>query len=196
MTTKFKIRTWKNGGGTFGAYIYPVVDGAVLDHCHHRINDLLSKRAARSAAFQIVRKLRTQRLFLVDVTKSDINNGNGRDCRSCAIARALNRVLPTIGYDTGGIFGHYAWVSPYAFFADTGIEIRQSNNTILRLPVQRFPNQLIEWSMTFDDWTDSIFMTLKEWRKATSAEPGGRPVKPWPVKFLLNLDDFEPYVSQ
>jgi hypothetical protein len=189
-TIKFKVHTWRNCGGTFGAYIHPVIDGTQLDPTHHRINLYPSRRAARDGAFNIVRQLRAQRLFVVDVTTQDINKGEGRNCYHCAISRAMLRVLPQLGFDT---VAHQVWVSPYAFFADTGIEIHKGwANPILHLPTNRFPDQLIEWAMNFDEWYDSLGRTLKEWREETGAERDDYPVNPWPVKFLLNLDDFQP----
>jgi hypothetical protein len=46
--------------------------------------------------------------------------------------------------------------------------------------------------MAFDDWYDSKYMSLKEWRERHGHQDGERPYRPGPTSFVLDLDAFKP----
>lgn len=129
----------------------------------------------------------------VEVNKRDINDGVSRSCRSCAIARALNRTLPRYGF-----IGCHVRLVPYASFADAdGLEIYKDYQSmpIARLDVRDLPAGLIEWAMDFDDWSEFMHEyggSRRAWKEATGSDY--YPFPPEPISFIFNFGRIQPFV--
>jgi hypothetical protein len=186
-TVRYKIEM-NRGGGTVG----------LTDSCEAKT--LL--QAERAAEKQIAR-LKKSRLFVIPITANHISDGEARSCHACAIYHALtdqrDRLLaPIKGYDDRGFK-----VNPYGAWTDPeGIVLQSGYEEIARTPVNQLPQiitqceggyfkeGMTEWAMTWDDWAESRYMSLKEWREERSYSDGERPFKPSPATFVLNVDAF------
>lgn len=131
-------------------------------------------------------------LLSVQVTKDDISHGISRDCRSCAIARALNRTLPNLGLND-----HWVRLTPYAAFSDSpGLEIFKGFSAweVGTIPPRDLPDGLIEWAMEFDDWAEfKEYVSVKSWRENTGkrADDYPIPIRPKPITFVFNFSKLQ-----
>lgn len=165
-----------------------------------------TRTEALKLARRRVRELRSHKLFIINVTEKHIKDGEGRDCRTCPIAQALWHNQERMGLPK------HDWsfeVSTYAAFAgargivllhEWGDEkdkaIPTESLPMLAMPSRRartgfFTEEMIYWTMHFDDWDDAQYMSLKEWREARGYDDGERPFKPSPCSFVLDLDAFK-----
>lgn len=121
----------------------------------------------------------------VQVTKQDINEGASRSFHGCAIALALNRALPSFGFQNC-----YVRLAPYACFSDArGLEIfgEYGDKPVAYLSSRELPSGLIEWAMEFDDWSefqDDYSCSKREWKEARGTD---YPFRPDPISFVFNL---------
>lgn len=117
----------------------------------------------------------------IKIQHQDIKEGTGRNCRNCAIARALNRLLPKLGLDH-----HYAWVEPYGSMVRDaeGIQIIEdySHRVVAEIAEQDLPYELVEWAMNFDSWDE---MRHEGWRAYEKRTGEYYPLRPRPVTFQL-----------
>ncbi len=117
----------------------------------------------------------------VSVTRRDIDNGTSRSCTDCAIALALYRTLPLLGFHAC-----YVRLMPYACFQEAdGLEIGKNWNhrVFARMAVRDFPSGLVEWAMDFDEWADF------------NDDYGGsirKPFRPDPVTFKFDWTKLQP----
>lgn len=117
--------------------------------------------------------------------------GDSRSCSRCAVAIALNRTLPLLGFRDC-----FVELAPYAAWMEArGLELFQRwNEPIARLAVKHFPDQLIEWTMDFDEWAsfrDEHNYSLKSWREEYGRD-ADRPFNPLPTTFLFNFGKLSP----
>lgn len=160
-----------------------------------------SVASALKSARARVADLRTNRLFVIRVTRSDISNGRARDCVECAIANALHRNRERMGIGSSQIR-----VTPYGAWApdeSLGIFLTDADATS-HLALDELPpmdcgitrNGIVysegmsQWAMGFDDWAESRGMTLEEWREERGDDEDELPSRPAPTSFVLNLDAF------
>lgn len=168
----------------------------------HRVRDDAVKDARKRVAV-----LKKQRLFVVPITKKNIDHGEARNCHSCAIAQALWQNQERMGLPR---FDVNFRVSPYAAFAHSdGLVIEhkygsKADEAIApeNLPLvvseyrwkgktEHYDECMVDWAMDFDDWAESQSMSLAEWRQRHGYKDGERPIKPGPACFVLNLDEFK-----
>jgi hypothetical protein len=152
-----------------------------------------------------VKALRTHRLFIVPVTKREIDDGRARSCQNCAIAMALWRNQERIGLDKHDFIFD---VEPYGGVRQVdGIVLRDLRHRSLpwRVTGQEAMPDLVtegnrgklhvesmyEWSMHWDDWADIRLMTAAEWREEHPYD-GGKPCRPKRCSFVLNLSEMKP----
>lgn len=163
----------------------------------------------RSQALKVARArlrvLKTHRLFAIRVTKKHIEDGEARNCHTCAISQALWHNQDRMGLPKS------EWtfeVKPYAAFVDAdGLVLRRKweGEGELLLPPHEMPDlvlgqhgkrvlneSMVEWAMDFDDWGDSRFMSLADWREVRGYKDGERPYPPSPGCFVLDLDAMKP----
>lgn len=178
------------------------------------------RAGARKAARARIAVLRTRRLYAIAVTRKHITDGEARNCNTCAISQALwhnqermgfpkrefsFRIEPygfmsnVRGITLSRIYGDIERALPVDELPDLVWTVRDRTSPIyaLRSPnscggEKVYPESMVEWAMRFDDWAESRFMSLKEWRDKHSAEPDERPCRPGPVSFVLDLDAFSP----
>ncbi len=121
----------------------------------------------------------------INIRKVDIKEGQGRNCRRCAIALALNHLLPKLGYDH-----HYVWVEPYgSMLRDAeGIQIIEdySHNVVAEVSEDDLPYELVYWAQNFDDWDEMRYEGWKAYEKRTGESC---PRRPWPTQFTLNFTE-------
>jgi hypothetical protein len=163
-----------------------------------------SRWEARRAANIRIRELLKHRLFIIPVTKKCIDDGEGRNCHTCAISQALWHNQDRMGFPRRD----YSFeVAPYgAFIEPRGIVLskKYSDDSELILEPGKMPDfvtgtrngnvfteSLTDWAMNFDDWYDSQFISLKEWREQHGYRDGERPYRPSTASFVLDLDAFE-----
>ncbi len=165
----------------------------------------VTRAEALKAARTRISVLRKHRLFPVYVTRKHIADGEARSCNTCAISQALWHSQEKMGFPKR----EYCFrTETYACFADAGGIILQKywGDRISNVPVEKLPEivhsirpsgriyseGMMEWTMRWDDWAESRYMPLKEWRELHSAEPDERPYKPGPISFVLDLDELKP----
>lgn len=124
-------------------------------------------------------------LLHVSVTARDITQGVSRSCTGCAIAQAVNRSLPRLGFTEC-----HAELVPYALFADPkGLEIWQGYHRLVgNIPASDLPDGLVEWAIEFDDWAefqDEHGGCKQAWRAAN--RNSDYPFKPTPVSFTFDM---------
>lgn len=153
---------------------------------------------ARVAGAERVKVLRGHRLFAIDVTREDIENGEAHSCESCAIAQALFRNQKRMGFPK---WSHTFRVAPYAgmFATAYGIALgTRMRDSDLETGAEGMPDLvsasagvscMMEWAMIFDEWADLQTMDISEWREAYGYSGDETPCKPWPVSFVLNLSE-------
>lgn len=167
-----------------------------------------SRADAIKAARARIRVLKTHRLFAVRVTDKHIKDGEARNCFSCAISQALwhnQERMELSKYEYG------FRVVPYACMVEAdGLVLQQKygDQGDLHIPEDELPDMvfegkgykrwrtphesMVEWAMMFDDWGDSRYMSLSEWREERGYDDGERPYRPSPVSFVLDLDAMRP----
>lgn len=166
------------------------------------INEALREARARISI------LRKHRLFAINITKKHIDDGEARNSNTCAVSQALWHNQERIG------LSKYEWsfrISSYACFADVdGIVLsrKYSGNDATHVPVEQLPNitlgkwslqrrrlygeAMVNWTMSWDEWAESRFMGLREWRDMHGLEPDDFPSRPGPCSFVLDMDAFVP----
>lgn len=160
---------------------------------------------ALKAARARIGELKAHRLFVIEVTKKHIADGEARNCQSCAISQALWQNQERMGFSK---YEYGFEVCPYAcFIAARGIVLgpKYADEDEIHIPEESLPEMvtgsrgkqifhesMVEWAMAFDDWGDSRHMSLKEWREARGYDDGERPYRPSPASFVLDLDAMQP----
>jgi hypothetical protein len=163
----------------------------------------LSRADALKLARKRIAELRKRRLVPICVTRKHIEDGEARNCNSCAISQALWHSQEAMGFPKD------EWnfeVSPYGCFVDPrGIVLAEKYGTVTRhIPAAKMPDivtsykrkgkplvyfeSMVEWTMQWDDWAESRYMSLHEWREKHGYDEGERPYKPTPCSFVLDLD--------
>jgi hypothetical protein len=154
-----------------------------------------TRREAAKAAKAEIERLKGRRLVAFHITKNDIENGEGHNPQTCAVAQSMWRVQEGLGYD------HWNWsfeVDTYgAFRKPQGIravsispwEVRTIDPppVISKCRTGWYEESMEEWTTQYDDWDDSRHMTAREWREETGED--GKPCKPSPGSFVLDLDE-------
>lgn len=170
----------------------------------------LSRRLARAAALRRVKFLRTRRLFVIPVDKWAIEHGEGHNCSTCAISQALWKNMERMGLNKDADDFR---TSTYGAWTDAdGITLKRrgprGGEIMTHIPVKELPRvvttvrrggkpltfneDMVQWTKDFDDWYDSKFETLKEYRERNDETEGGKPRQPPPFSFVLDLDAFKP----
>lgn len=167
----------------------------------------VNRTDAIKAARARIRILKSHRLFAVRVTQKHINDGDARNCFSCAISQALWHNQERMGLSKYE-FGFR--VVPYACMVEADglvLEPKYSGEGALHIPDDELPDMvfegkgykghiphegMIEWAMEFDDWGDSRGVSLSEWREERGYDDGERPYPPSPASFVLDLDAMQP----
>lgn len=155
-----------------------------------------TRREAIRAAKVEIKRFNKRRLVAFHITKHDIENGEGRNSQTCAVAQSIWRVQEDLGYDR---WDYDFEISTYGFMIDAkGIRVRRHQDgkifTIDAPPIVGamkqepgwYEESMEEWTMLYDDWEESRDMTAKEWREY-KGEP--KPYKPSPCSFVLDLDE-------
>lgn len=169
--------------------------------------ETVNRADAVKAARARIRVLKTHRLFAVRVTKQHIKDGEARNCYRCAISQALWCNQDRMGLSK---YDYDFRVAPYACMVEAdGLVLAHKYNDDgdLHIPEDQLPDMVLEgrgykgrvpnesmvdWAMEFDDWGDSRYMSLKEWREARGYDDGERPYPPPPASFVLDLDAMQP----
>lgn len=169
--------------------------------------ETVDRADAIKAARTRIRTLKTHRLFAVRVTKKHIEDGEARNCSTCAISQALWHNQERMGLSK---YEYSFRVAPYAcmveadglvlnpkYGADGAVHIPEDQLPDMVLEGRgykgRIPNEsMVEWAMSFDEWGDSRYMSLSEWREERGYDDGERPYRPSPASFVLDLDAMLP----
>lgn len=169
--------------------------------------ETVNRAGAIKAARARIRILKTHRLFAVRVTKKHIDDGEARDCFNCAISQALWHNQERMGLSR---YEYNFRVVPYACMVEAdGLVLapKYGDRDELHIPEDqlpdmalegegykgRIPNEsMVEWAMEFDDWGDSCYMSLSDWREERGYTDGERPYPPSPASFVLDLDAMQP----
>lgn len=170
--------------------------------------ETVSRADAIKAAHARIRVLKTHRLFAIRVTKKHIDDGDARNCFSCAISQALWHNQERMGLSK---YEYNFRVVPYACMVEADglvLEPKYGSGEALHIPEDELPDMvfegkgynrwrtpnesMVEWAMTFDDWGDSRYMSLSEWREERGYDDGERPYPPSPASFVLDLDAMQP----
>jgi hypothetical protein len=180
---EFRIFAWLKGHAA-GVWDGPTRKTITMDAC-------------RAAGWAMVRTLRTHRLYAIDVTKKDIDNGEARSCQSCAISQALWREQERMGFPR---LDFDFRVEPYGFMADCGgiilneyhgEEIMTGEHgmpdLVFQSPRGPYLNLMAEWAQEWDEWADSRHMSLSEWREELGKESNDRPYRPSSCSFVLDV---------
>jgi hypothetical protein len=168
----------------------------------------VNRADAIKAARIRIRVLKTHRLFAVRVTQKHIKDGEARNCFSCAISQALWHNQERMGLSK---YEYNFRVVPYACMVEAdGLVLQQKygDKGDLHIPEDQLPDMvfegkgynrwrtpnesMVEWAMTFDDWGDSRYMSLSDWREERGYDDGERPYPPLPAAFVLDLDAMQP----
>lgn len=155
----------------------------------------------RIAGWDRIRVLKTHVLFIVPVSKKDIDDGQARSCHSCAIAQALWRNQERIGLEKWKFDFR---VEPYGFsvdcdgitlentqrFSDPPIATGQDAMPDLVSEGSRglYVESMYEWALNWDDWAESRDMSEEEWLEE-HPDDGGKPYRPVPCSFVLDLSE-------
>lgn len=200
-------RTVYGNGKAFREYRILMIDvGGVVGIEAGPRRDTVSALAARQASRERIAVLRSHRLFGIRVTKKHIEDGDARNCHSCAISQALWHNQERMGLSKC----EYAFeVSPYACMIEArGIVLsrKYSHEDALHIPEDEMPDlftgqrgkhlfteSMVEWAMAFDDWGDSRHMLIREWREMHGYQDGETPWRPSPASFVLDLDAMRPF---
>ncbi len=170
--------------------------------------DTVHRADAVKAARARIRILKTHRLFAVRVSKKHIDDGDARNCFSCAISQALWHNQERMGLSK---YEYNFRVVPYACMVEADglvLQHKYGDKDDLHVPEDQLPDMvfegrgyarwrtphesMIEWAMTFDDWGDSRHMSLSDWREERGYEDGETPHPPSPAAFVLDLDAMRP----
>lgn len=168
----------------------------------------LTRYDAVKAANQRIKELLAHRLYIVRVTNKHIADGEGRNCHTCAISQALwhnqeRMGLPRRNYNFE-VAPYGAFIEPRGIVLSTSFsdepDIAIANDSLPDLVVcsrsgKIYSQDLPGWAMAFDDWYDSKYISLKEWRERHGYEDDERPSRPGPTSFVLDLDAFKPVVE-
>lgn len=156
---------------------------------------------ARRAGYAKVGELKKHRLFVIRITQKDIDDGEARSCRTCAIAQAIWRNHKRLGLNE---YEDDVRVEPYGLGVDVqGIIFEKTRYPYARLisTVEGMPDLIIatsprlytesmyEWAVHWDEWAESRCMTAKEWREE---HHDSKPCRPTPCSFVLDLDALKP----
>lgn len=160
------------------------------------------RKTAVLAARQRIDVLKTRRLFAIEVTKKHIEDGEERNCDTCAVSQALWHNQNRMGLSRGD------WnfrVEPYGAWVDFhGIVLRPKYHSGPETALGDLPDlvtsyrdgvyfeSMMEWTMSWDDWAESRYMKIADWREMHGYEDGERPYRPSPCSFVLDLDAFKP----
>jgi hypothetical protein len=147
--------------------------------------------------------LRSHRLFIIHVTKKHIQDGVERNCDQCAVAQALWHNQERMGFPK---YEYGFDVRPYGAFVDPQGIVRRRlyrSNDECHIPQEEvsdlvtnwrdgfYIESMMEWTMRWDEWAESRYMSLKDWREEHGYEPSRYPSKPAPCSFVLDLDEFK-----
>lgn len=167
-----------------------------------------TRMLAVTAARERIAVLKTHKLFAIPVTRQHIQDGDARNCNTCAIAQALWHKQDEMGFQRSD------WrfeLSPYGAFSDPrGLELMKrfcyGRNKILSIPAEElpeivytyfndgkskiYPEPMWEWAMHWDDWAEARSETTREYCQRTG-ERDGKPPRPSPTTFVLDLDEFK-----
>lgn len=150
-----------------------------------------------------IQDLKKQQLFVIPVTAKHISDGEARSCSTCAIALALWDRQEEMGFSRSD---YRFEVTPYGAWVEQErlgmtIEGRWSFEIVRRLAQlpsliytwggRAYSDSMEEWAMAWDDWAESRYMTLSEWRDKHGYYNGERPARPGPTSFVLSLDAFQ-----
>lgn len=207
-----RIRSQRYGDDqTFHEYQIAIFKGARLAGMEEGPpRQTVTRSEAANAARARIRQLQKRRLFAIQVTDKHITDGESRNCNTCAISQALWHNQERMGFGKDDMAFR---VSTYAYFADSdGIVLEKKycsrcDDSAIHLEVDKLPmltfgryslrnrgmisgDSMVEWTMSWDEWAESRYMSLKEWREAHSYNDGERPFKPGPCSFVLDLDAF------
>ena len=165
----------------------------------------LKRHEARRAANLRIRELLTHRLYVIPVTKKCIDDGEGRNCHTCAISQALWHNQDRMGFPkheySFEVAPYGAWIEPRGivlsktYYSDPELILEPDKMPDFVTGTRGetiFTESLTDWAMNFDDWYDSQFISLKEWRERYGYDNDARPYKPSPASFVLDLDAFSP----
>lgn len=185
---EYVIRMWQNG----------IVVGE--EESPRRIAQV--RFHAMEYAKRRIDELKTHKLFAILITKKHIEDGQARCGSNCAIAQALWHNQERMGLLRGD------WdfcVVPYAAWVDAdGITLgkRYGPEPEKAIPLRLWPEivtphnhgsyrmTLQEWAQDWDDWAESRYMSLADWREERGYTDGERPYRPSPCSFVLDLDAF------
>jgi len=170
--------------------------------------ETISRSDAIKAARARIRVLKAHRLFAIRITKKHIKDGEARNCFTCAISQALWHNQERMGLSK---YEHSFRVVPYACMTEADglvLQYKYGDKDDLHIPDDQLPDivfegtgykrwrtpheGMIEWAMTFDDYGDSRYMSLSEWREDRGYDDGERPYPPSPGSFVLDLDAMQP----
>lgn len=164
------------------------------------------RASALEAARARVDVLEDHRLFVIRVTDKHIRDGEEGNCNTCAIAQALwhNQVRMGLSRDDWNFR-----VEPYGFFTDSrGIVLTKGTyyreDAVYTLPTDDLPDivgfrssadrcwpeGMVEWAFAWDNWAEARGMTRKQWKEHDGWSDDGKPPRPGPSTFVLDLDAF------
>lgn len=199
-------RTTDGGGKAFREYRILMIDaGGVVGIEDGPRRDTVTALAARRAAKDRISILRSHRLFGIRVSKKHIEDGEARNCHTCAISQALWHAQDSMGLSRS----LYSFeVSPYACFVEArGLVLsKKYGSEISQIPEDEMPDlvtgvqgnrvfteSMCEWAMSFDDWAESRYIPVREWREMHGYRDGETPWRPSPASFVLDLDAMKPF---
>jgi len=166
--------------------------------------EALDRPSALKMARARIRTLASHRLYVINITRQNITDGEARNCNTCAISQALWDNQERMGFSK---YEYNFEVSPYAAFMEPrGIVLCEKfGDNDIHLSADALPDMVSgqrgkvvfndsmeHWAMNFDDWGDSRYMSLAEWREEHGYEDGERPYRPCPASFVLDLDAMKP----
>lgn len=210
LTFKSKARPVKYGDGrVFFEYDILMFDGKRLAGAESgpRCSTTPDRSSSMKAARARIRVLKSHRLFPIRVTRKHISDGTARSCSTCAISQALWHNQESMGFPK---YEFRFEVSPYgAWVEPRGITLSEKyGDEVSRIPAENLPEivygirgkrvvreSMLEFAMTFDEWAEARYMTLREWREEhgwSEDRPCGRP---GPCSFVLDLDALKPHVE-
>lgn len=196
-------------GKTFHEYRIAIRLGKRLVGCEvGPRRSTVTAKAGLSAARERIKVLQSHRLYAIRVTRKHIRDGEAHNCNTCALAQALWHNQERMGFSK---YDFLFRVETYGWFSDTnGILLRPKYGPSegLHIPVGELPlmtfqmksdfrrgiatDGMAEWTMQWDEWAESRYMSLSEWREKHDHEPDERPMRPCPTSFVLDLDALKP----
>lgn len=165
-----------------------------------------TRKDAMRAARARIAQLKTHRLFAIRVTRKHIRDGEERNCDTCAISQALFHNQQRMGLDNlkcSFRVEPYGWSSRgivlqtdrYATAPDMVLEEMPDMISYWQSSQRNpYPESMLEWTMLWDDWAQARHETPAEYRERTGNHDG-KPSRPGPTSFVLDLDAFKPESS-